>query len=312
MAARRGTRSLGRSLPRTTLVWVAVVVVALVIVDVALVALALARTAPETHGTPGPIPTYSHGPSATAKPSASASPQAGAAGTTAHHLLSAVTSLEAWRASSTSCDAPKAVLEHTTDGGKTWTTVSIGDDVRTVTGMRATTDGLSVLVGVGDTCTDAVRTTTDDGATWKDGAVGAAGAGITSRGIVLGAATEQPPCADPVDAFRGSRTTVVVCDGQVEWREGTGAWVDLPLGGVRAIAVDGDEYTLARVGTPSCAGVQIETMPASGVTDRTTTTPIGCNHVSTDGPVALDRAGGAVWMWAGDGVAVSADGGATW
>jgi len=58
MSQRRGARSLGTSLPRTTLIGVAVVVVALVVIDVVLVALALARTAPETAGQPRPIPTF--------------------------------------------------------------------------------------------------------------------------------------------------------------------------------------------------------------------------------------------------------------
>lgn len=312
MAPRRGNRNLGRSLPRTTLVWVAVVVVLLVVLDVVLVGSALSRISPRTNGTPGPIPTFSRGPSPTTSPTPSASASAGTAAAAAHHLLSAVSGLEAWRASSASCDGAQAVLEHSTDGGRSWQTVALGDGVRTISGMRATVAGLSVLVGVGDACTPEVRTTTDGGGTWNDGEAGAAGAGITANGIVLGSRTEQSPCADPVDAFRGNRTTVVICDGQLEWREGTGAWVALPLGGVRAVAVDGDSYTLARIGTQSCGGVQIETMPAAGVTSSTRPTPVGCDDASTDGPIALDRAGAHVWVWAGDRVKVSTDGGATW
>jgi hypothetical protein len=321
MTSRRGTRNLGRALPRTTLIVVAAVVVLLVVVDVALVALALARTSPEQHGPAGPIPTFTSTPDASvpASPSSSATPAPSASAdnastvTAGRNLLSALDGTEAWRASSGSCSADGPVLEHTTDGGATWQQATLGADVRAISALRVSTDGLSVLAEIGDDCTSTVQTSVDGGATWTDGADGAAGAGITPEGIVLRTATEAAPCSDPVDAFQGERTTVVVCDGQVEWRMGVQPWVDLPLGGVRSIAVDGSEYTLARIGTASCAGVQIETMPAIDVTASTSTTPVGC---ATDADpatqVSIDRVGDSVWLWSGDDVKVSADGGATW
>jgi len=309
MSPRRGARGLGRALPRTTLIGVAVLVVVLVVVDVVLVALALARTAPQDEGDPRPVPTFGTSASGPATPG----PSATAAGAgEADHLLSAVDDLEAWRASSTTCAVSKVVLERTTDGGLEWQAVALGDDVRTVSALRATADGVSVLVGIGNECTPEVRTSTDDGATWTPGEAGAAGAGITEQGLVLGEAVVESPCEDPLDAFRGDSTSLVACDAQLDWRSGAGDWVDVPIDGVRAIAVDAGEYTLARAGTPSCDGVQIETMPAAGVTAATKTTPIGCNDVPTDVPIALDRSGDDVWMWAGDDVAVSGDGGATW
>lgn len=310
MNQRRGARSLGRSLPRTTLIGIAAVVVALVVIDVVLVALALARTAPQAEGAPRPIPTFGASASGPATPGPSAS--ATAAATSADHLLSAVDGREAWRASSASCDVSRVVLQRTTDGGRDWQSVDLGGDVRTIDALRATGDGVSVLVGVGDECATEVRTSADDGVTWTAGQPGAAGAGITEQGLVLGGDLVQPPCEDPVDAFRGDSTSLVACEDQLEWRTGTGAWTDVPVDGVRAIAVDGGAYTLARVGTETCDGVQIETMPASGVTKTTETTPIGCNHVPTERPIALDRSGEDVWMWADDSVTVSTDGGATW
>ncbi|MDM7887443.1 hypothetical protein QUG98_03150 [Curtobacterium sp. RHCJP20] len=317
MSPSRGARSLGRRLPRTTLVGVAVVVVALVVIDVVLVALALARTAPEATGQPRPVPTF--GATATAPATPRQSPSASATGDpaaegagSARHLLSAIDGLEAWRASSATCADPEVVLEHTTDGGKRWQAVELDTDVRTIAALRATSSGVSVLVGTGDACATEVRTSTDDGSTWVGGASGAAGAGITEQGLVLGDDLIAPPCDDPDDAFRGESTTLVACDDELDWRSGTGAWVKVPVVGVRAIAVNGGEYTLARVGTASCDGVQVETMRASGVTTATTTTPVGCNPVPTERPIALDRSGRDLWMWTGDSVTVSKDGGATW
>ena len=54
MRGSRGTRSVGSTFRRNTLIGVAAVVVLLVVVDVVLVAMAMARTAPGSFGTPGP------------------------------------------------------------------------------------------------------------------------------------------------------------------------------------------------------------------------------------------------------------------
>ncbi len=315
MRAGRGARGLGDTTRRNTLIGAAVAVVLLVVVDVVLVAMALGHTTPGAVGTPRPAPTFGVSPEGTPSASPTPSPSETAQGEAAgesRRLLSAVDGREAWRASSATCPVAQVVLEHTVDGGATWTPVTLGEDVRALWGMRATTEGLSLLEAVGDDCAPTERTTTDDGATWKAAAAGAAGAGITPDGVRLGSTTVANPCPQPLDAFQGSTTTVVVCDGQVEWRTGTAAWVDVPLGGVRGVAVDGSSYTLARIGNPECDGVQFETMTAVGVTPATPTNRVGCSDAQTEGPIAIDRAGQAVWMWAGDEVLVSTDGGKTW
>ncbi|WP_123654448.1 hypothetical protein [Curtobacterium sp. ZW137] len=303
------------------MIWVTTAVVALVVIDVVLVSLALGRTSPEQNGPAGPIPTFTSTPDTTEAPSPSASstsaPSASAdpasATSSARRLLSAVDGLEAWRASAGTCGVDEPVLEHTVDGGATWVPVDLGADVGSLMAIRASSTGLSVLAGVGDGCTTTVRTSTDHGATWIAGASGAAGAGIAADGIVLSTGTVDEPCSDPIDAFQGQRTAVVVCDGQLEWRTGTSAWVDVPVGGVRSLAVDGNDYTLARVRTAQCQGVAIETMSAIGVTPSTATTAVGCvDDADSSGPVSIDRAGEDVWLWAGDDVTVSADGGVTW
>ncbi|WFR68139.1 hypothetical protein P9139_07450 [Curtobacterium flaccumfaciens] len=300
MDTRRGARNLGRALPRTTLVWVAVAVVALVVVDVVLVTLALGRTDPQQHGSAGPIPTFTSTPDVTETPSPTGSPSAAptASGDPAsatapgRRLLSAVSGLEAWRASSGTCGGERPVLEHTADGGATWVPTDLGTDVGSVMAIRASSTGLSIMVGTGPDCAASAHTTTDGGATWSPADDGVAGAGIDADGVVLASSTIEPPCADPIDAFQGDRTTVVICDGQLEWRTGSEPWIDVPLGGVRSLAVDGDHYVLARVGVAQCAGVQIETMTAIGVTAATQTDVVGCaDHLDDITDVAIARAG---------------------
>jgi len=309
MDTRRGTRNLGSSLTRTTLVWVAIVIVVLVVIDIALVTLALGRTAPNSGDPAGPIPTFSSSPRSSE--SASSTPTADAAG--ARRSLSAVDGQEAWRASGGTCGGPAPTLEHTTDAGATWKPVALGADVSSVMAIRASSADLTILAGVGDDCAPTVRSSTDDGVTWSAGGAGAAGAGVSPAGVVLSTGVVAPPCSEPVEAFQGKQTSVVICDGQFEWRSGTGAWVDVPLAGVRSLADAGNDYSLARVGADTCAGVQIASMPAVGVTPATTPTAVGCDaDAATDGPISLARAGDDVWLWAGDTVSVSTDGGATW
>lgn len=314
----RGTRSLGRRLPRKTLIWVAIAVVGLVVIDVTLVLLAVGRTAPSQHGTPGPIPTFSSTPSAvepsetaTAAPGQTADPAS--VGSDQRRLLTALDGREAWRASSGICGGDEPVLQHTTDGGREWDTVALGTDVRAVSALRATTDGLSVLVAVGDDCTPTVRTSADDGATWVAGERGSAGSGVDGSSIELTSGRIESPCADPVDAYQGQYTTVVACAQEVDWRSGTEAWVHVALPDVQAIADAGNTYTLARLGSSTCSGLQIVRLPATQVTASTKVSPIGCwTEAGSDGSAAIDLAGKVLWAWAGDEVAVSADGGASW
>jgi hypothetical protein len=318
MDNRRGSRRLGRGLPRRALIWVAIAVVGLVVIDVVLVALAAGRTAPTQHGTPGPIPTFSSTPSAdgpsrtpTAAPGETAVPEA--AGSDQRRLLTALNGREAWRASGGTCDGDAPVLQHTTNGGQDWVTVALGADVREMAALRATDDGLSVLVAVGDDCTPTVRTSTDDGATWVAGQRGAAGSGIDGDSIELPSGRIESPCASPVDAYQGQYTTVVACADEVDWRSGTGAWVHVPVPGIQAIADAGNTYTLARLGASTCSGLQIVSLPATQVTPNTKVRPIGCwTEAGSDGPAAIDLVGKSLWAWLGDEVAVSADGGASW
>lgn len=314
----RGAQRLGGALSRSTLLWIAVAVVVLVVVDVVLVALALSRTAPQDAGQPGPIPTFTStpAPSPTASASASAPAAEGASaieGSPGRRLLAAVNGTEAWRASAGVCGGPAAVLQHTTDGGTTWKSVSLGSDVASVMGLRASSGSVSVLVGAGPDCEADVRTSTDDGGTWTSGKPGVAGAGIGPRGLVVKTGTVDPPCADPIEVYQGQFTTAVICADVLAWRSGAGKWVETPMKGVRSLADAGDHYTIARVGDADCAGVQITSLAAAKVTPSSIPAVVGCDAAAAvDGSVTVARSGEAVWLWAGDTVAVSPDGGVTW
>ncbi|ROS65289.1 hypothetical protein EDF42_1711 [Curtobacterium sp. PhB172] len=317
MSPRRGFRTLGSVFSRRTLVWVAVIVVVLVVVDVVLVALALARTAPSSNGSPGPVPTFSSSPRSpgtrTAEPSGTATADPAGMVAPGRRLLSAVDGQEAWRASSGVCDGTDGVLEHTVDGGTTWTPVGLGAGAGAVLALRAGTDSISVVIGTGDDCEPTVRTSVDDGQSWNDGAAGAAGAGVGPDGLILSTGAVDSPCTDPIEAYEGEFTTAVVCADAVQWRSGDGEWVGVPLAGVRSLADDGDSYLVASVDADACAGVEIRSLPAVGVMTATKSTVVGCaSEADPDGALAVARAGNAVWLWSGSDALVSTDDGVTW
>jgi hypothetical protein len=311
---------------RTTFIVIAIALIVLVIVDVVLVGVALHRTAPSDNGNPGPIPTYSSRPtpqpSATA--SASATPSAGATASTSGasevtstvRHLSVVSATEAWRSESGSCTDDSAVLEHTTDGGSTWSPVTIsGKDVRTISAVSAGTQRTSVLVGVGSSCIPTGFSTYTSGEYWAVDTTPAVGASISATGaLVLSGGTVASPCANPVQVVQGSTATAVVCPSGLAWRTGTsGTWVTVPLAGVRSIAINGASYTIARAGLTSCKGVQISRLAATGITPTSKPTVVGCAPLTdTAGPVALGQTASSVWVWSGEQTLVSKDGGTTW
>jgi hypothetical protein len=328
----RPARRLRSGGSRTTFIAIAAAVVLLVVVDVVLVGVALHRTGPSDNGNPGPIPTYSSAPtpppsatasasasaSAPATPSADSTPSTSGASdvtSTVRHL-SVVSATEAWRSESGTCTDDSPVLEHTTDGGSTWSPVTLaGKDVRTISAVSAGTQRTSVLAGVGSACTPTGMSTYTSGKYWAVDTTPAAGASISSTGtLVLAGGTVASPCADPVQVVQGSTATAVVCPSGLAWRTGTsGTWVIVPLSGVRSVAINGASYTIARAGLASCKGVQISRLAASGITPTSKPTVLGCAPVAdATGPVTLSQIASSVWVWSGEQTLVSKDGGATW
>ncbi|KQO62328.1 hypothetical protein [Curtobacterium sp. Leaf261] len=327
MSARDRWRTLGGALTGRTLLWVAIVVVVLIVVDVVLVAVAVGRTAPADHGTPGPVPTFTSGPtpsgtaSAAATPSPTATSFPGAAGgdTSAvtadeRRFLSVVDGTTAWRATAGSCSDAAASVERSTDGGDTWKAVDFGSfDLRSVSALSAGSTKTTVHGGVGASCTPTGIASFTSGRFWAADA-GAAPATLTDQGIRFGdGTTADAPCTTPRQVVDGDDGTAVVCADVLAWRDGSGPWVMVPMTGLRAVATSGTEYTVARVGQAGCDGIAIETLDAGSITRSSTPTAVGCAPATTtSGAVAVGQDGKSMWVWSGDQVLVSKDGGATW
>ena len=308
MDTRRGVRGLGRSIPRTTLIWVAAVVVVLVVLDVVLVSLALGRTAPEQNGPAGPIPTYSSTPRSpsSATPGASGTPtapaEAGAAdGVSARHLLvrdqrqGGVASLQwvvfRWAAGAGALRGRRGDV----GGGR-------------ARRRRARRDGAArhdrAAGGAGHgrrRLLAAVRTSVD---------AGPPGAPVSPAQPAPGSAT-PPSCCRPARSSRpvpnrSTRTrgsTRRSSRASARSRGGAG-----PARGSRCRCrasgpspTPGSTYTLARTRVLDVRRGADREPAATRVTAGSQVSPIGCwQDGGSEGPVAVDLAGTTLWAWAGD------------
>jgi hypothetical protein len=318
MTSRRGSERRRWALPGSVLLWIAVVVALLVILDVVLVVTALGRTAPADNGIPGPIPTFTSVPSPGATPSATpttAATPAAASEAAPARFLSVVSPTQAWRATAGSCSGPDPVIERTTDAGASWTPASISSyGVHRVDGLAAGTAKTSIVAGVGASCTDAALSSYTSGQFWAPDASGLVAGSVTQDGrIRLGASTLSSPCAHPQRVVAGPSNDAVLCEGVLVAKQGAGNWVTVPVAGLSAVVLDGSGYTLAITGAAGCSGVEIATLPGAGLAPTSAPTRVGCVPLKTlAGGIAIGRRANAVWLWSGEQVLVSKDGGATW
>jgi hypothetical protein len=315
---------------------------AFVIVDVVLVVVAVHGVAPQPATTPGPIPTYTSTPmpSPTATPTSTSSPTPtatpGTAGTTSDQsagsgtptLLSAVSATEAWRVTSGTCPASSgatsstgtsAVVEHSTDAGKTWTALPLGGQaVDTALALDAGSSKTTVVGGRTSSCGPVATTSFTTGQFWADSASDLASEPYVVPGgasLHLSTGTVDSPCATPSRVLEGSTQTAVVCDDGLQVRSGSGPWTSVALTGLDAVAPTPGAFTIARTGVSGCDGVEIQTLSVP-VSSSSTPKSLGCASVTsttlTSADVALARAGSSLWLWAGPETLVSKDGGASW
>jgi hypothetical protein len=122
------------------------------------------------------------------------------------------------------------------------------------------------------------------------------------------------PCAS-VSAFAARSTTVaaLLCaDGTFLRTTDSGStWgAALALPGAVNLAAAGEGYVVVVQGQAECAGLQVLTGGEAADTPLSIT---GCREAAFNpGDVAVSSGGGTLWLWAGDAVSRSNDGGATW
>lgn len=324
--ARRKRGSRARARRRLAIVGIS----AFVLVDLVLVAVALTREPTglaadaETGATSTPRPVET-------TPSPTATPTTAAEAVTPTRLLSVVDGDTAWRAQAATCaagtEATPPVVELTTSGGATWSASTVATDVSLagVDRLQATDATSAFVVGpAGADCAPAFAQTFSGGAAYRAYPERLAASWYVARtasGTVHSPTGERAaPCPVVVDLAVVSDTEAgVLCSDRTFFRTGDGAstWdAGAVVDGAVAVTASAGSYLVASTAAADCDGTALVTPPAASGTAATGTaaTRVGCAPASseTPGSVALSAGAGSVWLWAGDDVSVSTDGGVTW
>ena len=299
-----------------------------VLVDILLIGWAVtsARSVPTSNVVAGPIPIATNTP--TSESTLEVTPTSAASSALASvaptRILSALDAENAWRAQTGSCPATSANPEYTTDGGLAWTATDAtsATEVTALQSIIVEDDGIAAMIGLSAVgCRPAFIKTFVFGANFREYPdqiedtwyfdPAEASTLFTPRGEV------QSPCTTITSlAARDSNQAAVLCADQTLFiTETTGeAWSEaLAVPNAAGLSASAAGYRLATVGSDECAGVQLRTIAVPSMTIATT----GCLELDTSpeslmGFVSVSEADGVVWVWAGDTLVTSMDGGSTW
>lgn len=310
--------------------WWIIGVTVFLVVDVALVWWALSATGRSGRVAADPLPLTSFAPAptvkpatATATPSATPSPRPTVVPLTletyARRLVPIDGSL-AWRVGTVACTGPLAI-ESSSDGGATWTSWSTGEDVwgvREIVGYTGDSSMVGIIASVAGDCHPEYRMSFTGGEFWGP------------------YPEEQPDLAviDPADPSvieDAAGAVASPCGAVSEFAEGPagvgllctstdvrlappdfGSWTTVTIEGAPvAITTSGDGYLVASRRDPACP----DGLRLSSVGGDASVVPGMCLAAYADetAPVTLATApDGAIWLWVGDRVGVSEDGGSSW
>lgn len=297
------------------------------LVDVGLIAVAVTREPAGLAADREPAALPSSSPveesTAPAAPTPSPTPtQAAAVQPT--RLLSAVDGDTAWRAEAGTCtpgtDTAELTLETTATGGADWSSTSVETDVGLagIDRLQAADAATVFVVGpAGATCAPAFAQTFSGGAEFGDYPDRLAAAWYVARtdtGTVHSPSGDHAAPCPVIDlaVVSDTRAGVLCGDGTLHRTvDGATSWdAGVVVEGALAVAADAGAYLVASGGVVGCDGVAV----ASVGDTATAPAPVGCAPVTVDNPgtVAASASAGSLWIWAGDAVVVSADGGSTW
>lgn len=286
-----------------------------VAVDVLLVAMAFgwgrvdpATSAPGSVGQPDEIsdgipeaassgthPTDSQGPKRTSTP----------------RLLSVVSEAVAWRSEGGSCD-DRGSLELSMDGGETWGAAYPADEQlgRPLWLSGADYTAVQSVIASGPDCELSGVRTFDSGASWERQEQVVTNSAMVdptdSSVLVWGGEDIAGPCESMSKVAVTGGVASVVCDDGSLWSVSSDStdWTELEVQGTIALAAS-DRRWVAATESPECNGLGLVEL------DESSTELLACAPAEPDSDTALDMAGDTLWLWAGDEVLISSDGGST-
>ena len=252
-------------------------------------------------------------------PSTKSSPSPTADVIPSKRLLFAASDREAWRATVGDCET-SGTVERSTDGGKTW--------------RRAVNSGLAPIVrlgldgagnvytigGEGDACSTRYTEYSADGevVASTDNPINLWFSRPKDRDQVYGpGSNEATPCDGShvvgVSSLTVSEALVICTDGSAMVTSDSGeSWEEADqLPGTMAVGSGGGRYWIAGIAA-KCDGISVRSLASSK--GELTPGPSRCAPASkvTAGRVAIDVSDKTIWVWAGQKVRTSTDGGETW
>ncbi|MDY7540921.1 hypothetical protein [Cryobacterium sp. 5B3] len=238
-------------------------------------------------------------------------------------LLGAVDAKTAWRAQTGACPTAAATPELTTDSGVTWKKTDATGPTKVTALQRLTVTSESTVEFVGlakaDCAPQFVKTfvTGDNYSSYPDKLAGTWYVDPADRATVQspGGAKKAPCDAVVTLAVRDTKNAAALCaDGRAfSTTDAAATWsASDTLPGTVTLTDTTTGYLAAAVGRSGCAGVQILTLKPSLESAVSGCYPTPSPAQSLPGNVALSGASGTLWLWAGDALGRSSDGGATW
>lgn len=237
------------------------------------------------------------------------------------HVLSAANAEVAYRAFTGPCPEAGAVVEVTADGGASWVPYDLApyNTVSAVQRIFSGEDGAAGVVTLNaENCAESLLLETVSlGDEWQTNPAGTDSLWMldpadSSVLRVPNANSVQLPCAGARLAVGTETSVAVLCentavatssDAGANWR------MSEPFPGAAAITGIGQTYYLAQTGQPDCDGTLVLALGPDLVPTVSSCVLGGGSPSET----AISAAtGGSLWLWRGDQVVKSLDGGANW
>ncbi|TFC93270.1 MULTISPECIES: hypothetical protein [Cryobacterium] len=236
-------------------------------------------------------------------------------------ILTALDGSTLWRATTAACPAAAATPELSTDAGDTWTARDASEDTNSSSILSIYVDSETEASMVALTAADCAPqrvSTFVGGEQWQEypDRVGANWyVDPVDRATVHSpAGSFAAPCSAVIAlAPRTDAIAAVLCSDGTLFRTGDGAATFGPgvaLPGAANLAATDDGYLIVATDQDGCAGAQL--LATSDEPDAVLS-PNGCREVAvTPGELAVASADGIVWLWAGDVMSRSTNGGSIW
>lgn len=301
--------------PRSSRSWPLAGLAALVVLNVVLIGLLVLRPAPavdEEERTVGsPTPEATEAPPAKQEVEPLSPPDGSASAGRTERLVVNADATTAWRATVGQCGSP-GTLERTVDGGQTWE--PLPSDLGPVSRLRVLGPQSLVMIGGAEECTPTYLRSSDAGSSWTPAGEYLAGSWYldpADPGTLAGPRGAAPaPCAAMDLAALDTSDAAVLCAGGTLTLtvDGGASWAEVPAP-VTATAIGTTDAGYVLAGSHGACGDAVA--GARTGPDGTAQGEPTCAVAGT-GPLAVAGTAGALWLWAGDQVAVSTDGGQSW